>query len=90
MAENEITAIGFDHNNKHYVIKVIQVGNSIFVKSYHNGMEINSYSYPIELVSTNKKAWRNLYGNKQPYVRLVEIAEFDIKAGNGIRKDIKP
>ena len=90
MAENEITAIGFDHNGKHYVIKVIQVGNKYIVKPYLNGMEASYYSYSVEVDNIYIDTWKNFYGNKPPYVRLIEIAELDIQEGYGVRKDIEP
>ena len=38
MLEKEISAIGFAHNGKNYVIKVIQIGNKYTVIPYLNGM----------------------------------------------------
>jgi hypothetical protein len=49
MAEKLIEAIGFDHNGKNYVIKVIQVGNKYTVIPYFNGMEASYYSYSVVL-----------------------------------------
>jgi len=90
MSGKEITAIGFDYGGKNYVIKVIQVGNKYIVKPYHNGRVASHYSYSVEMDSINIDTWENLYGNKPPYVRLIEIAELDIQEGYGVRKDIKP
>jgi len=89
MAEKEITAIGFDHDGKNYVIKVIQVGNKYIVEPYLNGIVANYYLYSVEVDSTNIKDWENLYGNNPPYVRLIEIVKQDIQEGNGVRKDIE-
>jgi len=90
MIEKANEAIGFDHNCKHYVIKVIQIGNKYTVKPYLNGVEASYYSYSIEVDSINIDTWENLHGNNPPYVRLIEIAKLDIKEGYGVRKDIKP
>jgi len=90
MAEKIIEANGFDHNGKHYVIKVIQDRNKYTVKPYLEGMEASIYSYSIEVDSIIIDTWENLYGNNPPYVRLIEIAKLDIKEGYGVRKDIKP
>jgi hypothetical protein len=88
MAEKEIVTIGFDHNCKHYVIKVIQICNKYNVKPYLNDMETSYYSYSIEVDSISIDTWKNLYGNKPPYVRLIETVELDIKEGYGLRKNI--
>jgi hypothetical protein len=85
MSEKEIESFGFDHNGKHYVIKVFQVGNKYIVKPYLNDMEASHYSYSVEV--DDMAAWENLYGSKPPYVRLVETTELDIKEGFGVRKD---
>ena len=85
MSENAIETFGFDHNEKHYVIKVFQVGFEYIVKPYRNNMEASYYSYSAKV--GNVKDWEYLYGNKPPYVRLVELAELDIKEGYGLRKD---
>jgi hypothetical protein len=84
MSEKEIASFGFDHNRKHYMIKVFQIGNKYIVKPYLNDMEASHYSYSIEV--DDIAAWENLYRGKPPYVRLVEIAELDLKEGNGLRK----
>jgi hypothetical protein len=84
MSEKKIVAFGFDHNGKHYVIKVFQIENKYIVKPYLNDMEASHYSYSVEV--DDMAAWENLYGGKLPYVRLVEIAELDLKEGNGLRK----
>jgi hypothetical protein len=47
-------------------------------------MEASHYSYSVEV--DDMAAWENLYGSKPPYVRQVEIAERDVKEGNGLRK----
>jgi hypothetical protein len=85
MTENVIETSGFDHNGKHYVIKVFQAGFEYIVKPYRNNMEASYYTYSARV--DNMGDWENLYGNNPPYVRLVEIAERDIKEGYGLRKD---
>jgi len=82
MEEKE--ALGFDHNGKHYVIKVFQVGNKYTVEPFLNDMPASYYSYSVEVDDID--TWKNLYGSKPPYVRLVEIVELDIKEGHGLRK----
>jgi hypothetical protein len=84
MSKKEIAAFGFDHNGKHYMIKVFQVGNKYIVKPYLNDMEASHYSYSVKV--DDMAAWKSLYDSKLPYVRLVEIAELDLKEGNGLRK----
>jgi len=86
MEKTVIETFGFDHNGKHYVIKVFQVVNKYIVKPYLNDMEASYYSYFVEVDDIT--AWKNHYGSKPPYVRLMEIAELDIKEGFGLRKDI--
>jgi len=90
MLEKEISAIGFAHNGKNYVIKVIQIGNKYTVIPYLNGMEASYYSYSVVVDSLIIDTWKNHYGNEPPYVRLIEIVKQDIQKGYGVRKDIKP
>ena len=85
MTENVIETSGFDHNGKHYVIKVFQIGNKYIVEPYLNDRAASHYSYSVEV--DNMDNWEFHHGNKPPYVRLVEIAELDIKEGNGLKKD---
>jgi hypothetical protein len=85
MPEKEIESFGFDHNGKHYVIKVFQVRNKYIVIPYLNDTEASHYSYSVEV--DNMDDWKFYYGSKPPCVRLVEIAELDLKEGFGLRKD---
>ena len=85
MSKMEIVTRGFDHNDKHYVIKVSQVGNKYIVIPYLNDRVASHYSYSVEV--DNMDDWEFHHGDKPPYVRLLEIAELDIKEGNGLKKD---
>jgi len=90
MAEKLIEAIGFVHNGKNYVIKVIQIGNKFTVIPYLNGIEASFYPYSVVVDSLVIDTWKYHYGNEPPYVRLVEIVKQDIQKGYGVRNDIKP
>jgi hypothetical protein len=85
MLEKQIVSNSFNHNRKNCDVKIFQVGNNYIIKSYLNGVEINSYSCPV-LDITNRKDWEYHYGDKPPYVRLMEIAIDDIEKGNGLKK----
>jgi len=85
MKEKEIATFGFDHNDKHYVIKVFQVGFEYIVKPYLNNKEASHFSYFAR--ENNILDWKNFYGSKPPYIRQVEIAKLDIMEGNGLRKN---
>jgi len=37
MEKTDIASFGFDHNGKHYEIKVFQIGNKYIVVPYLNG-----------------------------------------------------
>jgi hypothetical protein len=84
MGKRELTSYGFDHEGKTYVIKVFQVGRKYIVKPYFNNKAANCYSYSVEV--ENMDDWKNLYGDKPPYLRLLEIVKLDIKAGFGTKK----
>ena len=86
MSKKEIVTRGLDHNGKHYVIKVSQIGNKYIVEPYLNGKVASHYSYYVKV--DNIVDWKINYGDIPPYVRLVEIAEHDIKEGNGLKKNI--
>jgi len=85
MSKMEIVTRGFDHNDKHYVIKVFQVGNKYIAVPYLNGRVAIPYPYSVEVGNTDD--WVFNYGNKPPCVRLLEIVALDIKEGNGLKKD---
>jgi hypothetical protein len=85
MEKKVIDNISFDHNGKHYVIKVSQVGNKYIAEPYLNGMVASPYPYSI--VVDNMDNWVFHYGNKPPCVRLLEIVELAIKEGFGRKKD---
>jgi hypothetical protein len=85
MEKTNIKNHGVDHNGKHYVIKVFQVGNKYIVEPYLNDKAASHYSYSVE--ADNIDNWKFNYGDMPPYVRLVEIVEHDIKEGNGLKKN---
>jgi hypothetical protein len=84
MTGNQVTSYCLDHEGKTYVIKVFQVGHKYVAKPYCNNKAASCYPYLIEV--ENMDVWKNLYGDKPPYLRLIEIVELDIKAGFGIIK----
>ena len=84
MKKKLIETFGFDHNSKHYVIKVFQVGFRYIVKSYFNNKEANSYTYFVRV--DEMEDWKYLYGNKPHYIQMVKIAMDDIKNGFGIKR----
>ena len=86
MKKKIIETFGFDHNGKHYVIKVFQVGFKYIVKSYFNNKEANSYFYSARMDEIEMGDWKYKHGNKPPFIRMVEIAVDDIMNGFGIRR----
>ena len=85
MEKTDIASFGFDHNGKHYEIKVFQIGNKYIVVPYLNGGVASHYSYSVKV--DNIDDWKFNYGDMPPYVRLVEIVKLDIKEGYGLKKD---